>query len=119
MSQHTRFASRLTILGLSLATLLCCRIACAQEDGFTPYIDGRVLNVLSGSELVVLNTVTNKPVRVRLRGTDAPDPKGQPYGARSLHRLASIVNGTPLMRSVSNCSQTTMLPRSTLRDGAL
>ena len=103
MSNHTRFASRLSLLFLSLAVLPCCRIASAQiaflptafaqDDGFTPYLDGKVLNVLSGSELIVLNTVTNKPVRVRLRGTDAPDPQGQPYGARSLHRLASLVVG--------------------------
>jgi endonuclease YncB( thermonuclease family) len=93
MSNHTRFAARLTILCLSLASVWYSHIAFAQDDGFTPYLDGKVLNVLSGSEIVVLNTVTNKSVRVRLRGTDAPDPKGQPYGARSLHRLASLVNG--------------------------
>jgi endonuclease YncB( thermonuclease family) len=98
MSYHTRFAPRLSILFLSLASLPCfqiafTQIAFAQDDGFTPYLDGKVLNVLSGSEIIVLNTVTHKPVRVRLRGTDAPDPKAQPYGARSLHRLASLVNG--------------------------
>lgn len=93
MSQHTRYASRLAVLFFTLSTHACFRVAYAQDDGFTPYIDGKVVNVLSGSEIIVLNTVTNKPVRVRLRGTDAPDPKGQPYGARSLHRLASLVNG--------------------------
>lgn len=98
MPNHTRFASHLSILFLSLAALTCFQtafppVACAQDEGFTPYLDGKVLNVLSGSEIIVLNTVTNKPVRVRLRGTDAPDPKGQPYGARSLHRLAALVNG--------------------------
>ncbi|HLL15520.1 MAG TPA: thermonuclease family protein [Pyrinomonadaceae bacterium] len=93
MSHLTRFASRLSILFFALSTLACCRVAFAQDDGFTPYIDGKVLNVLSGSEIIVLNTVTNMRVRVRLRGTDAPDPKRQPYGARSLHRLASLVNG--------------------------
>lgn len=94
MSNHTRLAARLTLLCLSLASLPYSHLAFAQDDdGFTPYIDGKVLNVLSGSEIVVLNTVTNKAVRVRLRGTDAPDPQGQPYGARSLHCLASLVNG--------------------------
>ncbi|MCA1564763.1 MAG: thermonuclease family protein [Acidobacteria bacterium] len=93
MSNRTRLAARLTMLCLSLTSLAYSDIAFAQDDGFTPYIDGKVLNVVSGSEIVVLNTVTNKSVRVRLRGTDAPDPKGQPYGARSLHRLASLVNG--------------------------
>jgi endonuclease YncB( thermonuclease family) len=93
MSQHTRFASRLAVLFFALSTPACSRVAFAQDDGFTPYIDGKVVNVLSGSEIIVLNTVTNKHVRVRLRGTDAPDPKAQPYGARSLHRLASLVNG--------------------------
>jgi endonuclease YncB( thermonuclease family) len=114
MSHHTRLTARLSLLCLSLASLPCSHVAAAHtafahtgfahpgfahpgfaqdDDGFTPYLDGKVLNVLSGSEIVVLNTVTNKSVRVRLRGTDAPDPKGQPYGARSLHRLASLVNG--------------------------
>ena len=94
MPKTSRFAQRLIIiLLLAVSALSCCLTAFAQDDGFTPYIDGRVLNVLSGSEIIVLNTATNKPVRVRLRGTDAPDPKGQAYGARSLHRLASLVGG--------------------------
>lgn len=64
----------------------------AQDGGFTPYIEGRVARVIDGNTLVVDNQTTGRPVRVLLRGTDAPEMR-QPFGAESRQRLESLVAG--------------------------
>lgn len=54
-------------------------------------LTGRVVRVIDGDTLVVL-TKSERTVRVRLAGIDAPE-KGQPFGQRARQFLASRVAG--------------------------
>lgn len=76
-----------------LAALLApCATPRAQEDNFTPFIEGRVTRVVDGNTIVVNNQTTGQAVRVRLRGIDAPELR-QSAGAESRRRLESLVGG--------------------------
>ena len=54
-------------------------------------LTGRVVGVIDGDTVVVLTT-SERTVRVRLAGIDAPE-KGQPFGQRARQFLASRVAG--------------------------
>ncbi|EID0396783.1 thermonuclease family protein [Salmonella enterica] len=54
-------------------------------------LTGRVVRVIDGDTVVVLTT-SERTVRVRLAGIDAPE-KGQPFGQRARQFLASRVAG--------------------------
>ncbi|EEP4893650.1 thermonuclease family protein [Salmonella enterica] len=54
-------------------------------------LTGRVVRVIDGDTVVVLTT-SERTVRVRLTGIDAPE-KGQPFGQRARQFLASRVAG--------------------------
>lgn len=79
-------------LALLAAVLLACAGARAQEDGLTPFFEGRVTRVVDGDTIVVQNQTTGQPVRVQLRGTDAPELR-QPGGGESRRRLETLVAG--------------------------
>lgn len=77
---------------LLAALLALCAGAWAQGDNFTPYFEGQVGRVIDGNTIVVDNQVTGRPIRVLLRGTDAPELR-QPSGAESRARLETLVAG--------------------------
>src|SRR5688572_21005026 len=77
---------------LLAALLAACTHARAQDDSFTPYFEGRVARVVDGNTIVVNNQTTGQPLRVLLRGTDAPELR-QAGGAESRRRLESLVAG--------------------------
>ena len=77
---------------LLAALLAACADARAQGDNFTPYFEGRVARVVDGNTIVVNNETTGRPLRVLLRGTDAPELR-QAGGAESRRRLESLVAG--------------------------
>lgn len=93
MHSDAYYYSGVLILSLSI----CLQPTLAQETGFTPFIEGKVQSVLNGSEIVILNSSTNRQVRVRLRGTAAPESKQQAYGAQSLRHLISLIGGKTVL----------------------
>ena len=70
--------------------LLVCLTARAQDDGFIPFVEGKVLSVLDGDTIIVLDATVNRQHLVRLRGTDAPE-LAQAYGQQARQRLASLL----------------------------
>lgn len=55
-------------------------------------ITGKVVRTLDGDTIDVLPDGSKQPVRIRLRGIDAPEHK-QPFGEKSKDRLAELVQG--------------------------
>jgi len=78
-----------TLLAALCVSTLAAR-ARAQGDALMPFIEGRTTRVVDGDTIVINNAATGQPVRVRLVGTDAPEPS-QPAGAESRRRLESLV----------------------------
>jgi endonuclease YncB( thermonuclease family) len=109
---------RLTALALA-AAMLACRAAGAapqDEDGLTPFIEGRVVRVVDGNTLVVEAQTTKAQVRVLLRGMDAPELR-QPFGAESRRSLETLIGGASVRVEFKNTDKYGQVYGLVLKDG--
>lgn len=79
----------------SALLLLACPPACAQADSLTPFIEGKVLRVLDGDTIVLLDAAVSRQLLVRLRGAEAPE-LAQPAGSWSRQHLAGLLVNKPV-----------------------
>lgn len=74
---------------LAVGILACCAAAFAASPAAAAQLEGRVIRVVNGVKLVVLDA-KNTQHRVRLAGVDVPN-KGQPYAEQAAANLVRLV----------------------------
>jgi endonuclease YncB( thermonuclease family) len=80
-----------TIVAISLCLCLSMLVAAIAPAPSPSDIEGRVISVTDGDSLTVL-TVDYRPVQVRLKDIDAPEPT-QPWSEKSRQQLLGLVLG--------------------------
>src|SRR5215210_4873807 len=75
---------------IGLLLLLVCLPARAQDDSLTPFVEGKVLHVLDGDTIALLDSSVSRQHLVHLRGTEAPE-LSQAYGPPARQHLAGLL----------------------------
>lgn len=117
MTRRNFMHGKITALALATALLMCrAADAFAQDDGFTPFFEGRVVRVVDGNTLVVENKTTGAQIRVLLRGVDAPELR-QPFGAESRRSLETLFGGAAVRVEFKNTDRYGQVFGLVLKDG--